>query len=131
MSKQPTPTNRVEKRSHYFLFAGKIIFVAEGEDDIGSAEVNSVVMSDDGNLPIALLGRAQQTLQMQFHEQANDPTKLKIINVVITAIMPLGKFTPSEFNALPPGMKVQEKTPEAKAAVKAELDEIAKTVLHT
>lgn len=121
---------RPEKRSHYFLFTGLIVFKAEGVDDIGSAMVNSVVMSDDGNLPVQLLGRAQQTLQMQFHKQAQDPTKLAVINVAITAIMPLGKFTPSEFNALPPGVKLQEKDIAAQQAKKAELDEIEKTILH-
>ena len=108
--KQPKPIAR-----HYHMFAGEVLFeMKHGEEvEVGSLRVNAMVTDHSKQIPVRLLGKAQQALQLRFvkqHINEEDLDKLRIIDCVILNISYLGFFTEEEFNQAPEGMKLQEKT---------------------
>lgn len=96
------------ERQEYFMVAGELIFRRKDDETPHVMKLNTVIMSKDGRIAVAQLGRAQQGLQMEFHRRMQDP-ELEVIDVVLLNLMRLGQFTPEEFNAAPPGMKLQER----------------------
>lgn len=111
-----TQTNGQPKaeRRHYFLVAGELVFRTKESEVPNAVRMNTVVMSADGKLPAAQIGRAQQALQLHFFQRMQDP-ELKVVDVVILSLMPLGEFTPEEFNATPPGLEKREMAPAGNA----------------
>jgi len=107
---------------HYFLIAGNIVFTIGEEPTPISAACNAVVRSIDGRLGVAHIARAQQALQGQFHKKIGSEIKLTVVDVVITAAIPLGVFTQAEFNKLPEGMVLVERPP-VNAPVNKDLDQ--------
>lgn len=94
-------------RLHYYMVAGEIVFRTREDEPPNALRMNAVVMSKDGRIAVAQIGRAQQALQFQFFKRMNDPS-LTVVDVVILALMPLGLFTPEEFNATPQGTELRE-----------------------
>lgn len=88
--------------AHYFLLAGEIIFTKKDDLTPYSSRLNTVLISEDSRIPVAMLGRAQQTLQVQFFKDMGD-SELTVINVVILAVQHLGQFTNADFHAPPVG----------------------------
>ncbi|WP_421991746.1 hypothetical protein [Roseococcus sp.] len=102
---------RVEQsieRQTYYLVCGQIVFRATGEEDGAPAAIliNTTVISPDGRFAVLQIARAQQALQAQFHRRMEGQT-LDVLDCIIQGIMPLGQFTPEEFNAAPEGQVVQ------------------------
>lgn len=102
-----TQENTVKKQ-HYFLVAGTIIFHNDNAE-IGQVLMNCIITNNDRNFPARLIGRAQQTLQIQFFKNIEDPTQIKVVDVPITSICHLGIMTEKEFHAAPEGMQVAER----------------------
>lgn len=96
-------------RQHYHLVAGEIVFRMTEDDPPSALRLNSVIISDDGRIPVRLLSRAQQSLQMQFHKRF-EGLPPKVLDVVVVGLFPLGLFTKEEFNAAPEGMALREQT---------------------
>lgn len=89
-------------RFHYWLFTGEILFRAKEDEPIMSMRLNTIVTDRMKKIPVALIGKAQQGLQMQFFKKLNDPT-MQVVDVVILGIQHLGHFTSKEFHAPPEG----------------------------
>lgn len=94
-------------KKHYFLIAGHVIFqTADGEP--GQILLNAVVHGSSKNFAVAMIGKAQQALQIQFFKKVNDPN-VQVVDVPIQNIVHLGFMTDKEFNAVPAGMELREK----------------------
>lgn len=85
---------------------------------------NVLSISATGKTGVHEIARIQQAAQMQFHQKMEDPMNTKILNVVLLSMMPLGEFTPEEFNKRPEGLKVQEKAPEPKMVQSEAFDQL-------
>lgn len=86
-------------RKMYYLIAGEVVFQANEEEAPHAVRANGVVMSSDGKFAVPQIAMAQQTLQHIFYTRLGEEAKnVKIVDVVILGIMPLGEFTPAEFN---------------------------------
>jgi hypothetical protein len=94
------------ERQSYILVAGEIVFQMNEDEPPNAIRLNTVVTSRDGRVSVQHIGRAQQALQLQFFKRMGDPN-LKVLDVVILAITPLGEFTPEEFNAAPSGTEMR------------------------
>lgn len=101
-------TNRIDpapvERQNYYLISGEIVFQPKDapEDALPNAiRINGVVVSSDGRFAVPQIGRAQQTLQMNFFARMGEENKPEILDVVILGIIPLGSFTAEEFNKPP------------------------------
>lgn len=100
-------TKPKNKLQHYFLITGEIVFkTSEGEP--GSITLNGIVQNDMPNVPVRILGKAQQTLQLNFFKKVNDAT-VEVVDVIITNISALGGMTEAYFHAAPEGTKMQER----------------------
>lgn len=95
-------------RYHYFLIVGEILFRHVEKPDIHSVRLNGVIISDTNNIPVKTLGKAQQTLQLNFHQKMQDE-KMQVIDVILQNFVYLGHFTEEEFHQTPPGTEVQER----------------------
>lgn len=94
-------------RQHYFMVAGEVVFRVGEEETPNMMRCNAVVMSKDGRIAVPQLAQSQQALQMHFYKRMEGVT-VHVLDVVILALMPLGVFTPEEFNARPEGMELRE-----------------------
>ena len=98
-------------RQHYYMAVGEIVFGSTDPElkdaPPASVRVNCIVMSVDGRLGVTHLARAQQTLQMQFHQKfgVEAAKAVNVLDVVILGLIPLGLHTHEEFNRLPEGVK--------------------------
>lgn len=61
---------------------------------------NSVIQSRDGNIPVRLLGKAQQSAFAQLMHRIQDP-KLQLLHASFIAVNPLGVMTNEEFHQMP------------------------------
>ncbi len=102
-----TQATDTPKTEHYHLITGEILCRAKDGDNVQGVRLNAIITSDDGKLPVALIGRAQQALQMQFFKRMNDP-EIQVVDVVILGVSPLGEFTHEAFHAVPAGVEVRE-----------------------
>lgn len=91
-----TPLNPLPNpRKHHYLVTGEIHYGIE--DNYHMSRLNAVVTHDEKKVPAKIIGRAQQTLQMNFFKRVEDPTKIKVEDVIIVGLTYLGEFTESEF----------------------------------
>lgn len=97
-------------KMHHHLIAGEIVFKQKDHDNIHSVRVNGVLVDPDRQIPVRLLGKAQQILQLNFHQRMQDDG-IEVLDVVLTNFIHLGEFTQEEFHAVPEGTKLQEKQP--------------------
>lgn len=103
--------NKPTPRYHHMI-AGKIIFELKRENqkegepaDIHAVELNAVVTTSDGKVTAAVLGKAQQSLQIHHMTRAGDQAQfIQVVDVIILNICNLGLMTNEEFNYLPPEM---------------------------
>jgi hypothetical protein len=101
-------TPDANQKLHHHLITGKIVFSEPNSDVINVIELNAVVAHTDKNIPVALIGRAQQTLQLQFFNRMENP-ELEVRDVVISNFCYLGELTQAEFQAPPVGNIQQER----------------------
>ena len=107
-----TKAREQNKRQHYFLVAGEVMFhlpakAGQAESEAAVAHVNTVGTTHDGRIPLVAIGRLQQQLQMQLYKEIGEPD-LRIVKVCILSIVPLGQFTAEEFNATPDKTRLAE-----------------------
>lgn len=103
------------EKFHHHLIVGEIVFIHEDNPDQPSAiRLNGVLMDKSRDLPVRLLGKAQQILQLNFHNRTQDE-KVKVVDVTLMGFSYLGEFTQEEFQAPPEGMKLQERSEQAPA----------------
>ena len=97
------------KRQNYYLTAGKVVFT-QGEE-VNAVDINAVVTSDLVVIPVRGIAKAQQALHGQFIARMGDDAAAVVVrDIVITAMIPLGKMTAQEFNAPPEGTELTELT---------------------
>ena len=97
------------EKFHHHLIVGEIVFVHQDNPDQPSAiRLNGVLMDKSRDLPVRLLGKAQQILQLNFHNRTQDD-KVKVVDVTLMGFSYLGEFTQEEFQAAPEGTKLQER----------------------
>lgn len=84
------------KKQHYFLVAGKVVFVAKDAEEGAAAEVNCLFHGDHQHINMKYLQRAQRGLQAQIVEKTGPETQF--IDVCILNIQWLGFMTPEEFS---------------------------------
>ena len=95
---------------HYILVSGEIILIGKEEGATPNAvRCNAVVHSHDGRIGVSGLIRAQQALQHQLHQKVSGANDFEIVDVIISNLVHLGKFTAEEFNKLPEGMAIQQR----------------------
>lgn len=97
-----------EESKHHFLITGEIVFTEKSSDEVNAIRVNGVLLTDQTNLPVASLGKAQQVLQANFHERMKGQ-KIDVVDVILTNITYLGQMTQDEFYKNPEGMELKVK----------------------
>ena len=98
-------------RTWYHLVTAQVVYQVNGQPEISSMHLNGIVTTNTVDLPAASLGKAQQAVQMHFH-QRHEGVDLKVLDVVITNLVNLGHMTPQEFHAAPEGTELRMR-PEA------------------
>ena len=98
-------------RTWYHLVTAQIVYQVNGQPEISSMYLNGIVTTNTVNLPAASLGKAQQAVQMHFH-QRHEGVDLKVLDVVIMNLTNLGHMTQQEFHATPEGTELRMR-PEA------------------
>jgi hypothetical protein len=106
--KHPTPSDDTANRRklHYFMVAGNVIY--REDDDVQSIMANAVITTDVNLINVHALGKAQQALQASLFRKMGEPKN--VVDVVLLGIIPLGRMSPQEFNAPPPGLTVVERS---------------------
>lgn len=96
-------------KKHFYLVSGSVMFAAE--DNVGSVTLNAVVSNSTPTMAVRQIGRAQQSLQMNFWQKVDpsEAAKTKVLDVVILSVSYLGEMTEEEFHAAPEGMTLQER----------------------
>lgn len=97
------------QKHHHHLIVGEIVFKQKDHDNIHSVRVNGVLIDPGRDVPVRLLGKAQQILQLNFHQRMQEEN-IEVLDVVLTNFIYLGHFTQAEFHQVPEGTKLQEKT---------------------
>lgn len=97
-------------KRHYHLLTGEVIFQPNGTEDVNAVRVNGVLADEDKQIPVRLLAKAQQILQMNFFKRADvTPETVKVVDCVMLGFTYLGEFTAEEFHKEPEGMRLQER----------------------
>lgn len=102
----------MSQKMHYHMICGEIIFKDASSEIPSAVRCNGVLVDPEKNIPVRLLGKAQQILQLQFHQKM-DGLVVTVVDVVLMNFMYLGFMTEEQFRKTPEGMKVQEKPPVA------------------
>lgn len=99
-----------QKALHYHLVCGTLMCANE-DGDISSISLNAILPTEEKFINVPAIGKAQQALQMNFHQrmQGEDAPKVNVVDVVIASISYLGLMTPEKFNETPEGMKLEER----------------------
>lgn len=103
------------EKHHHNLIVGEIVFKERNQENVHSIRVNGVLVNADREIPVRMLGKAQQILQLNFHQRMQDEN-IEVLDVVLTNFIYLGYMTQEEFHKAPEGAKLQEK-PQAPAMV--------------
>jgi hypothetical protein len=103
-------TDTAEQKHHYHLVSGEVVFRVPETEDIAVSRMNAMLTTEDSNLTLRHIARAQQALQQNFFKSIESIPE--VINVVILSISHLGLMTSEQFNQAPEGMTLQESAPE-------------------
>lgn len=95
-------------RTWYHLVTAQVVYQVNGQPEISSMHLNGIVTTNTVNLPAASLGKAQQAVQLHFH-QRHEGVDLMVLDVVITNLTNLGHMTPQEFHAAHEGTTLKPK----------------------
>lgn len=91
----------MSEKQHYHLVSGMVMFTdprGENPEQIGNLSLNTVIYSPEPYVGMGLINKAQQLLQINFHQKLADP-ELQVFDVFIVGISPLGHMTDAEFTA--------------------------------
>lgn len=113
MSKKITPTTDTPVKKHHWLFAAQLVFhtakPGEAPTDGGALLLNGLVLTDEKQLAMADLARAQMTAISNLNERFKGQN-VEIIDCVFMGFSHLGYMTQPDYN----------KTPEGQVLVKTE-----------
>lgn len=112
--------NDANLKLHHHLVTAEIVFTQKGQDQIAALRINGLLVSEQKEIPVRSLGKAQQIVQMNFHQRMQGQ-EVEVVDVVIFNLTYLGEFTQEEFHKAPEGTKLAEKTDAAPAAANDEL----------
>lgn len=88
-------------RKHYYLVSGEVFYrdpsAEEGTVIGGSVKMNSLLALERNRVTAKDMGKAQQALQLRFHNQMQDPT-LEVFDVFLFSTSYLGHMTDEEFS---------------------------------
>lgn len=98
-----------KQRHHHFMILGEVVFRSKGQEEISSVRQNGVLITDSMSLPVRVIGKAQQVIQLGFHQRMQDPD-IEVLDVVLFNFTYLGEMTQEEFHAAPEGTKLQERS---------------------
>lgn len=90
-------------RQYYSLITAEIVFQAGEDTTLFTVRTNGVLADDLPEITAKLIGKAQQIAQHQFHKRMDGRDNIKVIDVVILALSPLGHMTADEFQDAPKG----------------------------
>lgn len=79
----------------YFLVSGELTFMT-GESEVGITRTNTIIAHESPNLPLKLLGKANQSLAVTLAKELNDPNT-QVAKITLIAISPLGQHTQADF----------------------------------
>lgn len=99
------------KSYHHYIVAGLLLIKASEDEGISQITLNSMVRSDVKNIPLRLVGKAQQALQVALHNrmQADEGAPdYQVVDVVIINMVYCGFMTEEQFNATP-GAELKER----------------------
>ena len=113
--------NDSNKAHHHHLIHGEIVFKHKDHEQIHSTRVNGVLVDLDKNIPLRLLGKAQQILQLNFHQRMQDES-IQVLDVILADFSYMGHMTQEEFQATPDGTALQQKPVAPKIAAVPDLD---------
>lgn len=113
--------NDSSKPHHHHLIHGEIVFQHKDFDQIHSTRVNGVLVDPERNIPVRLLGKAQQILQLNFHQRMQDES-IQVLDVILADFSYLGLMTQEEFQAVPEGAALQPKMEATKITAVPDLD---------
>ena len=85
-------------REYHFLITGKIWFIHN--EEMNTAEFNTVITNVNNNFPVSKIAFAQQALQARLADTIVEG-EYNVLNVVILNISNLGQFTTEEFQDFP------------------------------
>lgn len=107
---------------HHHLIHGEIVFKHKDYDQIHSTRVNGILVDTQQNIPARLLGKAQQILQLNFHQRMQDES-IQVLDVILADFSYLGLMTQEEFQAAPQGTTLQPKAQAPVIAAVPDLDQ--------
>lgn len=84
------------KKFYFFLACVELTFV-NADKETGITRVNATLKSETPYVGVRLLGRAQQSTQLQLAKNLNDPN-LQFLNAVFITLNPLGEMPDEEFH---------------------------------
>lgn len=99
-------------RRHYWLVAGTVILHDSESNARITQALNTVNKTEKHFFPARELGKAQQSMQMQFFREnfpEGPPATLQVMDVHIAGVSYLGHMTEDEFQAPP----VEPRNPKA------------------
>jgi hypothetical protein len=85
---------------HHYLVSGKVFTIDPENEDagVGSTEINATITSDQPYVTAREIGRAQQALQMNLFQRAQNPN-IQVVDLNIGALIYLGEMTEAVFAA--------------------------------
>lgn len=99
-------------RKHFHLIAAEILFRIKDTGQTSAVKLNSILAEPDRDVPVRLLGKAQQAVQLRFYQNMGEAHEsVEVVDVVILAVSYLGHMTEAAFHAQPGGGQLQPKTP--------------------
>lgn len=101
-----------ELKNHYHMIAAEIVFRVQGQEEVNAVRINGVLVSPTRDIPVRSLGKAQQIVQLNFHQRMQSD-KIEVLDVVLMNFMHLGHMTAEQFNEPPAGTVLAEKEPVA------------------
>lgn len=112
-------THNAEPRKHYYLIYGSVVFQRVGTEEIGSIDINGLLIQDNKNIALHELNNAQRVLQHNFFKRIS-PDEVEVRDVVIANYVYMGSYTDMEFRNIPEDVSMQVRKAEEAAASKAE-----------
>jgi hypothetical protein len=103
------------KQQHYWLIAGTVVFVMDGEEHPVSIPMNGVLRQDDIQLNVKSISQAQMALQALLAPKMQGAGAYTIVDVVVGNLMYLGFMTGEQFEAGVSLPNQEQVTPAAEA----------------
>lgn len=108
----------VQQRSHYYLVHGAIVFAHVDQEQVGSIDMNGLLITENKNIALHELNNSQRLLQHNFFKRM-PAEKVEIQDVVIKNLTWLGHYTEDEFKNIPEGVAMQVREAAEQAATPA------------